>query len=171
MRITGPEQPTALSPAAVLGNAGTAMRRRTAALALLGGELNCVAYRACTSARSATWSMHCANWVCRIDYLGNEGYPRCIAHGAGLPALHDPIRAATSSHFLTGLLLSAAAGGRQQDVVIEVVGELISKPYIQITLELMRASASRCKTRDGSAGTIPRAAATSRPGASMSRRT
>jgi 3-phosphoshikimate 1-carboxyvinyltransferase len=44
-----------------LGNAGTAFRPLTAALALSGGHYRCPACRACTSGRSATWSMPCAS--------------------------------------------------------------------------------------------------------------
>jgi 3-phosphoshikimate 1-carboxyvinyltransferase len=50
-----------------LGNAGTAMRPLTAALAVLaalhGGRLRCRECLACTNARSATWSMPCASWA------------------------------------------------------------------------------------------------------------
>jgi 3-phosphoshikimate 1-carboxyvinyltransferase len=79
---------------------------------------------------------------CRIDYLGNEGYPPLsIAQGGGVPLLRldAPIRVRgdVSSQFLTALLMALPLVARTQDVVIEVVGELISRPYIHITLELL----------------------------------
>ena len=79
---------------------------------------------------------------CHIDYLGNDGYPPlAIRHGAGLPPLQlqAPIRVRgdVSSQFLTALLMALPLVAIKQDMVIEVVGELISKPYIHITLELL----------------------------------
>ena len=121
-----------------LGNAGTAMRPLTAALAVLGGD-----YRLSGVAR-----MHerpIGDLVdalralgCRIDYLGQPGYPPL---GIGQPALRldrpIPVRGDVSSQFLTALLMALPLAASAQDVVIEVVGELISKPYIDITLQLL----------------------------------
>ncbi|MDP2768882.1 MAG: bifunctional 3-phosphoshikimate 1-carboxyvinyltransferase/cytidylate kinase, partial [Giesbergeria sp.] len=79
---------------------------------------------------------------CHIDYLGTEGYPPLrIAQADGVPALalSTPIRVRgdVSSQFLTALLMALPLAATHQDVVIEVVGELISKPYIHITLQLL----------------------------------
>ncbi|MDR0479352.1 MAG: bifunctional 3-phosphoshikimate 1-carboxyvinyltransferase/cytidylate kinase [Burkholderiaceae bacterium] len=124
-----------------LGNAGTAMRPLTAALAVLGGD-----YRLHGVPR-----MHerpigdlvdalCA-LGCRVDYESAPGYPplRIGAHGALRLDAPIPVRGDVSSQFLTALLmalpLASAASG--PDIVIEVAGELISKPYVAITLELL----------------------------------
>ena len=47
------------------------------------------------------------------------------------------VRGDVSSQFLTALLLALPLAATQRDIVIEVVGELISKPYIEITLNLL----------------------------------
>ncbi|MEV9163490.1 3-phosphoshikimate 1-carboxyvinyltransferase, partial [Klebsiella pneumoniae] len=73
----------------------------------------------------------------RIDYEGNEGYPPLRIHAARLnDAAVVRVRGDVSSQFLTGLLMALPLTGRA--VRIEVEGELISKPYVDITLALMR---------------------------------
>ena len=143
VRITGLGEQTPRSPAQLfLGNAGTAMRPLTAALALLGGafELSGVARMHERPIGDLVDALR--QLGCRIDYLGQAGYPPLrIAQAEGLPALalDAPIqvRGDVSSQFLTALLMALPLVARTQDVVIEVVGELISKPYIHITLELL----------------------------------
>ncbi len=143
VRITGLGGQTPRSPAQLfLGNAGTAMRPLTAALALLGGafELSGVARMHERPIGDLVDALR--QLGCRIDYLGQAGYPPLrIAQAEGLPALalDAPIqvRGDVSSQFLTALLMALPLVARTQDVVIEVVGELISKPYIHITLELL----------------------------------
>ncbi|GAB2531750.1 bifunctional 3-phosphoshikimate 1-carboxyvinyltransferase/cytidylate kinase [Simplicispira piscis] len=142
-RITGlgGRQPT--SPATLfLGNAGTAMRPLTAALALLGGvfELSGIARMHERPIGDLVDALR--QLGCHIDYLGNDGYPPLrIAQPDGVPALalSTPIRVRgdVSSQFLTALLMALPLAATHQNVVIEVVGELISKPYIHITLQLL----------------------------------
>ncbi len=143
VRITGLGDQPPRSPAALfLGNAGTAMRPLTAALALLGGEFTLSGIPRMHERPIGDLVDALRQLGCQIDYLGNEGFPPLrIAHGAGLPTLRlqapIPVRGDVSSQFLTALLLALPLVAREQDVVIEVVGELISKPYIQITLALL----------------------------------
>ncbi|WP_404299443.1 bifunctional 3-phosphoshikimate 1-carboxyvinyltransferase/cytidylate kinase [Alicycliphilus denitrificans] len=142
VHITGLGGATPRSPTKLfMGNAGTAMRPLTAALALLGGEYELSGVPRMHERPIGDLVDALRQLGCRIDYLGNEGYPPLsIQHAAGLPALRlqDPIRVRgdVSSQFLTALLMALPLVA-QQDVVIEVVGELISRPYIHITLELL----------------------------------
>jgi 3-phosphoshikimate 1-carboxyvinyltransferase len=120
-----------------LGNAGTAMRPLTAALAVLGGDF----------ALSGVSRMHerpigdlvdaLRQLGCQIDYTGNEGFPP-LKIGAPNLKLDAPIavRGDVSSQFLTALLLALPLVAKQ-DIHIDVIGELISKPYIEITLNLL----------------------------------
>ena len=127
-----------------LGNAGTAMRPLTAALALLAAQLG-GSFELRGIAR-----MHerpigdlvdgLRQLGCPVDYLGNEGFPP-LRLGHGKPAALQldraiQVRGNVSSQFLTALLLALPLVATQ-DLVIEVVGELISKPYIEITLRLL----------------------------------
>jgi 3-phosphoshikimate 1-carboxyvinyltransferase len=144
VHITGLGTQSAHSPAQLfLGNAGTAMRPLTAALALLGGEFELSGVPRMHERPIGDLVDALRQLGCQIDYLGNEGYPPLrIAHGAGVPVLRlaEPIRVRgdVSSQFLTALLMALPLVARVQEVTIEVVGELISKPYIHITLELLK---------------------------------
>lgn len=121
-----------------MGNAGTAMRPLTAALALLGGhyELSGVARMHERPIGDLVDALR--QLGCQIDYLGNDGFPPLRLRPAELN-LTAPIqvRGDVSSQFLTALLMALPLVA-SQDIRIEVVGELISKPYIEITLNLLQ---------------------------------
>ena len=143
VHITGLGGRLPRSPAQLfMGNAGTAMRPLTAALALLGGEFELSGVPRMHERPIGDLVDALRQLGCQIDYLGNDGYPPLrIAHGQGVPALalSAPIRVRgdVSSQFLTALLMALPLAAGTQPVVIEVVGELISKPYIAITLQLL----------------------------------
>lgn len=143
VHITGLGGRTPKSPAKLfLGNAGTAMRPLTAALALLGGEFELSGVARMHERPIGDLIDALRQLGCHIDYLGNDGYPPLrIAHADGVPplALAAPIRVRgdVSSQFLTALLMALPLAAGNQNIVIEVVGELISKPYIAITLQLL----------------------------------
>ena len=143
VRITGLGGRAPHSPARLfLGNAGTAMRPLTAALALLGGEFELSGVARMHERPIGDLVDALRQLGCQMDYLGNDGYPPLrIAHAGGVPhlALSAPIRVRgdVSSQFLTALLMALPLAAHTQNIVIEVVGELISKPYIAITLQLL----------------------------------
>ncbi len=126
-----------------VGNAGTAMRPLTAVLALLaardGGrfELSGVARMHERPIGDLTDALR--QLGCRIDHLAAAGYPPLAVHGPGALALSQPIRVRgdVSSQFLTALLLALPLVSDAGPIAIEVEGELISKPYVEITLALL----------------------------------
>ncbi|MFT4195172.1 bifunctional 3-phosphoshikimate 1-carboxyvinyltransferase/cytidylate kinase [Ottowia sp.] len=151
-----------------LGNAGTAMRPLTAALAVLGGDY----------VLSGVPRMHerpIGDLVdalralgCDVRYTGQDGYPP-LAIGEPQLKLDQPIpvRGDVSSQFLTALLMALPlAAGRPgtQDIVIEVVGELISKPYIEITLQLLARFGVQVRREGWQRFIIPQGAAYRSPG-------
>ena len=143
-RITGiAAQARSHGPIALfMGNAGTAIRPLTAALALLGGEFTLDGVPRMRERPIGDLVDALRQLGCSIDYLQDDGYPPLrIAHAAGVPALNlsSPVRVRgdVSSQFLTALLMALPLAASTQDVVIHVVGELISKPYIAITLSLL----------------------------------
>ena len=154
-----------------LGNAGTAMRPLTAALAVLA------ATQSGSFALSGVPRMHerpigdlvdaLRQLGCGIDYLGNDGFPPLqLQPGAAALQTSRPIRVRgdVSSQFLTALLLALPLAAEQQAIVIEVDGELISKPYVEITLNLL-ARFGIVIERDGwQRFTIPRGSAYRSPG-------
>ncbi|MFZ9137295.1 MAG: 3-phosphoshikimate 1-carboxyvinyltransferase, partial [Hylemonella sp.] len=120
-----------------MGNAGTAMRPLTAALAVLGGEFELSGVARMHERPIGDLVDALRQLGCSIDYLGNAGYPP-LRIGRPSLQLEQPIqvRGDVSSQFLTALLMALPLVARQ-DIVIEVLGELISKPYIEITLKLL----------------------------------
>ena len=120
-----------------LGNAGTAMRPLTAALAVLGGDFELGGIPRMHERPIGDLVDALRQLGCRIDYAGNEGFPP-LQIGKPSLRLDQPIqvRGDVSSQFLTALLMALPLVA-VKDVVIEVVGELISRPYIEITLNLL----------------------------------
>lgn len=126
-----------------LGNAGTAMRPLTAALALLaareGGsfELRGVARMHERPIGDLVEALR--QLGADVAYLGQEGYPPLRVHGPATLRLEAPIRVRgdVSSQFLTALLLALPLVAQAQPIVVEVSGELISKPYVEMTLKLL----------------------------------
>jgi len=138
VQITGLGDRAPASPARLfLGNAGTAMRPLAAALAVLGGEFELSGVARMHERPIGDLVDALRQLGCDVQYLGVEGYPPLRIHRPNLK-LDAPIqvRGDVSSQFLTALLMALPLVARQ-DVVIEVVGELISKPYIEITLNLL----------------------------------
>ena len=124
-----------------MGNAGTAIRPLTAALAVLGGDFTLHGVPRMHERPIGDLVDALRQLGCLVAYTGNPGYPPLRLGGQGAaPTLHldAPIRVRgdVSSQFLTALLMALPLVAKQ-DVVIEVVGELISKPYIEITLNLL----------------------------------
>ncbi|HSV68507.1 MAG TPA: bifunctional 3-phosphoshikimate 1-carboxyvinyltransferase/cytidylate kinase [Methylibium sp.] len=152
-----------------LGNAGTAMRPLAAALALLaatqGGrfELSGVPRmheRPIGDLVDALRPLGCA-----ITCLANEGYPPLRLDGGQLK-LDAPIRVRgdVSSQFLTALLLALPLVAAARDLVIEVEGDLISKPYVEITLALLARFGIAVRREGWQRFTIPQGSAYRSPG-------
>ena len=120
-----------------MGNAGTAMRPLTAALAVLGGDFKLHGVPRMHERPIGDLVDALRLLGCQIDYSGRTGYPP-LHIGSPSLQLNAPIqvRGDVSSQFLTALLMALPLVARE-DIVIEVVGELISRPYIEITLNLL----------------------------------
>lgn len=119
-----------------LGNAGTAFRPLTAALAFSNGYYHLHGVPRMHERPIGDLVDALRQAGAEIEYLGNDGFPPLKISPAKLD-LSKPfkIRGDVSSQFLTALLMALPL--TQQQATIEVVGELISKPYIEITLNLM----------------------------------
>jgi 3-phosphoshikimate 1-carboxyvinyltransferase len=121
-----------------MGNAGTAMRPLTAALAVLGGDFTLKGVARMHERPIGDLVDALRLLGCHIEYLGNDGFPP-LRIGKPTLKLDQPIqvRGDVSSQFLTALLMALPLAAKNRAIVIEVVGELISKPYIDITLNLL----------------------------------
>jgi len=119
-----------------LGNAGTAVRPLCAALCLGQG----------TYTLSGEPRMHqrpirdlvdvLIPLGARIEYLGQDGCLPLRIHASGLSGGEVSIRGNVSSQYLTALLLASPLG--RQDLLIRVEGDLVSKPYIAMTIDTMK---------------------------------
>ncbi len=120
-----------------LGNAGTAFRPLTAALAFNGGSYRLSGVPRMHERPIADLVDALRGIGAGVGYAGKEGYPP-LAITPGHLALDAPVRVRgdVSSQFLTALLLALPLAGRGSR--IEVQGELISRPYVEITLNLMQ---------------------------------
>ncbi|MBS4017761.1 MAG: bifunctional 3-phosphoshikimate 1-carboxyvinyltransferase/cytidylate kinase [Dechloromonas sp.] len=119
-----------------LGNAGTAFRPLTAALALAGGDYVLKGVARMHERPIGDLVDGLRQLGADVTYLGNDGYPPLQLKPATIrPGGVVKVRGDVSSQFLTGLLMALPLTG--ETVAVEVVGELISKPYIEITLATM----------------------------------
>ncbi len=119
-----------------LGNAGTAFRPLTAALALAGGDYILKGVARMHERPIGDLVDGLRQLGADVSYLGNDGYPPLQLKPATIrPDGAVKVRGDVSSQFLTGLLMALPLTG--ETVTVEVVGELISKPYIEITLATM----------------------------------
>ena len=146
-----------------LGNAGTAFRPLTAVLAVIGGE-----YRL-----SGVPRMHerpigdlvdaLRGIGAQIDYLGEPGFPPLQIHPGKLD-LDRPVkvRGGVSSQFLTGLLIALPLARRACSV--EIVGELVSKPYVEITINTLRRFGVAIERSDWSRFKVPQSEGYKSPG-------
>jgi 3-phosphoshikimate 1-carboxyvinyltransferase len=120
-----------------LGNAGTAYRPLTAALAFCGGEYRLSGVPRMHERPIGDLVEALRGIGARVDYAGAEGFPPLrILPGRIAPDGPVRVRGDVSSQFLTALLMALPLAGR--NTAIEVKGELISKPYVEITLNIMR---------------------------------
>ena len=144
-RITGfAGRPAVREAELFLGNAGTAMRPLTAALSVISTLVADTAFTLGGVKRMHERPIGDLVDALRglggvVECLGVEGYPPLRVAGGALK-LDTPVRVRgdVSSQFLTALLLALPLAANDRAVTIEVVGELISKPYIEITLNLLQ---------------------------------
>lgn len=118
-----------------LGNAGTAMRPLTAALAASDVDITLTGEPRMYERPIGHLVDALGQWQADIQYLENEGFPPLRIKGKALTGGRISIDGSISSQFLTAVLMIAPLLAGDSEIVIE--GELVSKPYIDITLALM----------------------------------
>lgn len=146
-----------------LGNAGTAFRPLTAALALSGGDYHLSGVARMHERPIGDLVDALRQIGADVEYLGNNGFPPLQLRPAKIRSGGVVrVRGDVSSQFLTALLMALPLTG--EEVVIEVVGELISRPYIAITLDLMARFGVRVVHEDWSRFVVPGKARYRSPG-------
>ncbi|AHG75497.1 3-phosphoshikimate 1-carboxyvinyltransferase [Mannheimia varigena USDA-ARS-USMARC-1296] len=132
-----------------LGNAGTAMRPLAAALCLKGKNKAQIILTGepRMKERPIKHLVDALRQVgAEVEYLENEGYPPLAITNSGLTGGKVKIDGSISSQFLTALLMSAPLA--ENDMEIEIIGDLVSKPYIDITLSMMKDFGVTVENRD-----------------------
>ena len=119
-----------------LGNAGTAMRPLCAALCLGRGSYVLTGEPRMKERPIGDLVNALRQAGANIEYKGSEGYPPLSIEANGLNGGEVSIDGAISSQFLTALLMSAPMA--KESMTITIIGELVSKPYIDITIDIMR---------------------------------
>ncbi len=137
-RITGVDGVFPVKQAELfLGNAGTAFRSLTAALALSDGDYVLKGVARMHERPIGDLVDALRQLGADITYLGVEGYPPLHIRPPKLEqGDRAQVRGNVSSQFLTGLLMALPL--RRKTTTIEVMGELISRPYIGITLAMLQ---------------------------------
>ncbi|HZA25219.1 MAG TPA: 3-phosphoshikimate 1-carboxyvinyltransferase [Dehalococcoidia bacterium] len=119
-----------------LGNAGTVVRPLCAALCLGQGEFTLTGEPRMYERPIKDLVDALRQLGANIQYLNAEGYLPLSIHATGLKGGPVKIRGNISSQYLTALLLISPLA--RQEMVIKVEGELVSKPYIDMTIDVMR---------------------------------
>ncbi len=137
-----------------LGNAGTALRPLVAVLAFAGGDYILKGVSRMHERPIGDLVDGLRQLGADIVYLGKEGYPPLHVRPAEIrPGGLLKVRGDVSSQFLTALLMALPL--IRMETTVEVVGELISKPYIEITLAIMRRFGVEVKREGWQRFTVP----------------
>jgi len=118
-----------------LGNAGTAFRPLTAALAAIEGNFELTGEPRMEERPIGHLVDALSDLNADVKCLKNAGYPPLNISGQKLDGGEVSIDGSISSQFLTALLMAAPLF--KNDSKISIIGELVSKPYIDITLDVM----------------------------------
>ncbi len=144
-----------------LGNAGTAMRSLTAALAFAGGtyRLDGVARMRERPIGDLVDALNALG--ARVRYADKAGYPPLLIEPAQLAGSQAvDIRGGVSSQFVSGLLMAAPLVAPASGLTVNVPGTLISQPYVAMTVGEMARFGVVVKRSEGAQGcsfVVPRA--------------
>ena len=146
-----------------LGNAGTVFRPLTAVLAIMGGDYRLSGVPRMHERPISDLVEALKSLGADIEYLGKPGYPP-LALRPGIIRAGGAIsvRGTVSSQYLTSVLLALPLTRAKTEVVVE--GELISKPYVEITLNTMRRFGVEVAREGWSAFAIPETSGYVSPG-------
>jgi 3-phosphoshikimate 1-carboxyvinyltransferase len=150
-----------------LGNAGTAFRPLTAALAMRGGDYELTGVPRMHERPIGDLVAALTMLGCDVHYLGNRGYPPlAIGRAGGTAGGTVRIRGDTSSQFLSALLMALplARGSATAATTVHVTTPLVSRPYVAITTHLMERFGVRVEITDASTFRVPAGARYTSPG-------
>jgi 3-phosphoshikimate 1-carboxyvinyltransferase len=136
-----------------LGNAGTAIRPLCAALCLGNGVFRLTGEPRMLERPIGDLVDALRQLGARIEYEGGDGYPPLRIDAAGLEGGPVTIRGNVSSQYTTALLMAAPLARREMTIAID--GALVSRPYIDITLDTMRRFGVQAENHDYAEFAVP----------------
>ena len=148
-----------------LGNAGTAIRPLFAALCLGRGVYTLTGEPRMLERPIADLADSLRQMGADIEFLGEEGYPPLRIRAEGLTGGSVSVRGDVSSQYLTALLLASPL--TQREMVIEVEGELVSKPYIDMTMDVMARFGVQVENQDHRVFRVPAGEGYQSPGRAL----
>lgn len=140
-----------------MGNAGTAMRPLAAALALYGGDYELDGVERMRERPIGPLAKALRELGCDVACTINEGYPPLKIGKRRFMASRCRISGSVSSQFITSLLMAAPVYSGSEGLWVEIEGELISRPYVEMTLRLMKQFGIEAQDR-GNAFFVPHGA-------------
>jgi 3-phosphoshikimate 1-carboxyvinyltransferase len=150
-----------------LGNAGTAVRPLTAALAVLGGDYEIRGVPRMHERPIGDLVDPLRSLGCGIRYLGEPGYPPLgVGTSTAQAGATVSIRGDVSSQFLSALLMALplARGAASRESVVRLASPLISRPYVTITTNLMQRFGVDVRMPDADTFVVPAAPGYASPG-------
>ena len=136
-----------LKPEVNVKGAGTAMRFLTALLSVTPGTHTITGSERMCHRPIGILVEALRTLGAQIDYLGEEGFPPLRITGSTLCGGTLELAGSVSSQFISALLMIAPR--LTSDLIIRLKGEIISRPYIDMTLEMMREHGAKVKWLDG----------------------
>jgi 3-phosphoshikimate 1-carboxyvinyltransferase len=137
-----------------IANSGTSVRFLTALLALGHGQFRLDGMPRMRERPIQDLLDGLSQLGVRAESELRNGCPPIVIHAAGLPGGRAKIRGDVSSQFLSGLLMVAPYAARPIDLFVE--GPLVSQPYVQLTLAVMRAFGNAVQSDDLAHLAVPR---------------
>ena len=135
-----------------IGNAGTAARTLTAALAFAGGNYRIDGIARMRERPIADLLAALRSLGCSVACEEKEGFLPLRFGEAKLTSDTVSVRGSVSSQYLTALLLAAPMAASEQGLAVRVDGELISRPYVEMTVRMMRRFGARVEELDDCTG-------------------
>lgn len=118
-----------------VGAAGTAMRFLTAFLSKVVGEWTITGSERMKQRPIKVLVEALNSLGAKIEYVEKEGYPPLKIFGSALQGGEIDLDGSISSQYISALLMIAPT--MQKGLTIDLKGNLISRPYISLTLKLM----------------------------------
>lgn len=119
-----------------VGAAGTSMRFMTAYLASRPGDWSITGSERMKHRPIAVLVDALRALGAEISYEENEGFPPLRIHGKELKGGHVVLDGGVSSQYISALLMVAPS--TKEGISLELVGDIVSVPYIRMTLGMMR---------------------------------